>query len=58
MLSINNKNLNYDMMESDLKLTLHFLSELEQLSTGIGNSIAWHQYKEELIISVPLNERN
>ncbi|CAD8103442.1 unnamed protein product [Paramecium primaurelia] len=58
VLSINNKNLNYDMMESDLKLTLHFLSELEQLSTGIGNSIAWHQYKEELIISVPLNERN
>lgn len=29
VLSINNKTLNYDIMESDLRMTLHFLSELE-----------------------------
>lgn len=27
--TINNKNLNYDIMESDLRMSLHFLSELE-----------------------------
>lgn len=42
VLTINNKNLNYDIMESDLRMSLHFLSELEKISTGMANSLTWH----------------
>ena len=45
-------------MEADMHETLHFLSEFDLLQTGLCQSLAWHQFKEELMIAVPMNDKN